>query len=287
MALAGDHHVVVAIETQLDRALELRGGQCGDAGEQRGLAFLAAEAPAHATHLDDNLVRRLVEAVGHHVLHLGRVLGRAPQLQAAVLAGRAVGHLALEVELLLTAHRPLALQPMRRRGQLLRRLAADPAHRRQHEGFRRAGRAWIELGRQHFVVNHRAARGAAGDIDAGGNHREHRLADVMHFTVGKNGIVVDDRAAVVAARNIRRGEHRHHARHRGHGSEIDAADACVGLCRQAKRGMQGAGQLRDVVDIGRLAGHVQVGGLVRGAGAGANDRICVVHGAHLKPVGTR
>ena len=263
MALAGDHHVVVAVEAQLDRTVQLAGRQRRDAGEQRRLALLATEAAAHSPHLDQHLVGRLVEAVRHHMLHLGRMLGGAPQLQATVLPRCAVGHLPLEVELLLPADRPLPLQAVRRCGQPLGGFAADAAHRRQHEGLCGARRTRVQHRWQHLVVDHRLARCPAGGVHRGGNHREDRLADIEHLAIGKDRIVMDDRTAIVGAWNVRRGEHRDHARHRPHRREIDGTNARPGLGRDAQRRVQGACKFGNVVHIGRRAGDMQVRGLVR------------------------
>ena len=62
MALAGDEHVGVAIEAQLDRPLRLVREHRRRGGNQRGLAFLAAEAAAHATTLHGDVVRATCRA---------------------------------------------------------------------------------------------------------------------------------------------------------------------------------------------------------------------------------
>ncbi len=82
--LAGDHHVVVAVGAQLHRAGQLPRGQRGAAGEQRRLRFLAAEAAAHAPAFHQHLVGMPAQHVRHGVLHLGRMLRRAPHVHAVV-----------------------------------------------------------------------------------------------------------------------------------------------------------------------------------------------------------
>ena len=47
VALAGHHHVVIAVEAKLGWAACFRGGESRDGGEQRRLAFLAAKTAAH------------------------------------------------------------------------------------------------------------------------------------------------------------------------------------------------------------------------------------------------
>ncbi len=77
MALAGGAHVVVARQPQLHRPPRLPGQHRGDAGDDGGLALLAAERAAHAPHLDGHGVERQPEQVRDAVLHLGRMLGGA------------------------------------------------------------------------------------------------------------------------------------------------------------------------------------------------------------------
>ena len=104
VAAAGDEEVVVAIEPQLHRAIELLRGNGGHAGRQRRLRLLAAEATAHAPALDVHMVRVQLQRMRHRVLHLSRMLRRAVDLDAVVLQRHRVGDLAFEVELLLAAH---------------------------------------------------------------------------------------------------------------------------------------------------------------------------------------
>ena len=72
MPLAGDHEVVVAVQADLDRAPAAVRGHRRDAGEDRRLRFLAAEAAAHPPHLAAHLVRHQVQARRDDVLHFGR-----------------------------------------------------------------------------------------------------------------------------------------------------------------------------------------------------------------------
>ena len=114
----------------------LRRRDRGDAGEQRRLRLLAAEAAAHAPALDLDVVRLQAEARGDQVLHLARVLGRAVDEHAAVLARHRVRDLALEIELLLAADLERVGEAMRRGGDGGARVAAREVHRRQHVALR-------------------------------------------------------------------------------------------------------------------------------------------------------
>src|SRR5690242_15263097 len=74
--LAGQDEIVVAVEAELAWPAGHAGGQSRGHGPLGRLAFLAAEAAAHAPRLAGNVGIRQVENPGHHVLDLGRVLGR-------------------------------------------------------------------------------------------------------------------------------------------------------------------------------------------------------------------
>src|SRR5882724_10101055 len=55
MPLAGHHHVVVAVETQLAWPARRVCGESGDRGPLRSLGFLAAEAAANAAYLASDI----------------------------------------------------------------------------------------------------------------------------------------------------------------------------------------------------------------------------------------
>jgi hypothetical protein len=114
VALAGLHHVVVAVGTELGRAPGVMGHERGGGGIERGLRLLAAKGPAHAPHLDRHIGRRAPEQVRHEMLHLARVLGRRQQMDLAILHRTGQRDLPFEVEMVLPAHGQLAAQAMRR-----------------------------------------------------------------------------------------------------------------------------------------------------------------------------
>ena len=76
MPLAGHDHVVVAVETHLARTAGDVGAECSVGGPLCRLAFLAAEAAAHAPGFDGHGALRQVEHVRNDVLHLARMLCR-------------------------------------------------------------------------------------------------------------------------------------------------------------------------------------------------------------------
>ncbi len=257
VALTGDHHVVVAVGPQLDRAAQARSRYGGASGPQCGLRLLAAEATAHAAAFDHDVVRVTVQGVGDHVLHFGRVLSRAVDQHAAAFLGNGIRDLAFQVELLLTADVQLAFQLMPGALEGGFDVAACQVHRRHHEGLRLARRLRREDCWQFFVFDLRLAGSAAGVVVRVRDHDENGLADILNQSFGQNRVVVDDGAAVVGARDILVRIHGHHARRCFHRIEIHRQNIGVCLGRGAQRGMQRALRLRDVVSVGSFAQNMQ------------------------------
>ena len=228
------------------------------AGKQARLRFLTAEATTHAAAFHQHLVGVPAQHVRDHVLHLGRMLRRAPYVHAVVFLRHRVGDLAFQIKLFLTAQRHLAGFRMRRSGNALGRLTALQMHRREH-GFASGARFFGREQRgQHFVFDVAEACRATSRVVRRRHHDEHRLADEVHRVSRQNRIVVDDRAAVIGARDIRRREHGHHARRRLHAVQAQVDDARMRLRAHAKRGVQRAGKLGDVVGVRGSARHVQM-----------------------------
>ena len=116
MTLAGQHHVLIAIEAHPGRSSCHLGGQSGQRRRSGGLRFLAAESAAHARDRNDHLVGRNPEHMGNTVLHLGRVLRGTGDVHRAVFARLGIGRLHLEVKMLLPAEGKITLHDMRRIG---------------------------------------------------------------------------------------------------------------------------------------------------------------------------
>jgi hypothetical protein len=108
-----------------------------------------------------------------------------------------------------------------------------------------------------------------------GDHDENRLADVLHDAVSEDRVVMDDRAAIVGARDVGYRVHRHHAGRSAHRIQVERSDAGMRLGRQAQRRMQCALQLGDIVGVGGLAQHVQFGRFVRPRKADAAPGGCL------------
>ena len=184
--LAGHDHVVVAVGAELGRAAGLRRDQSAGGGEGGGLGFLAAERAAHPAHLDDDLGMAAPEQFGDEMLDLARMLGRAEDVELALLAGHRERGLAFEIEMLLPAH----LEIGRRGGAARRRGPASASPRAM------IWVASISRARGHRVrdrdqsgqrLDHRLAepRGAAGGARAGRGDEEQRLAGIEDLAVGE------------------------------------------------------------------------------------------------------
>ena len=285
MAPAGDEEVVVAIEPQLDRALQLRRGDGRDAGEDRRLRLLAAEATAHAPALDLHLVGMQLQRVRDEVLHFARVLRRAVHVHAVAFLRDRIADLAFEVELLLAADLERAVEPARRLRDRRLRAAfvgrAHQVHRRQHilafrVGLLRRDDRWCGLDGQH-ILGFRG--GASCDVAGFGDDCENRLTEVADFAprrsivvlpeIAQDRVVVNDRAAIVRARDVGGRQHRDDARQRANPVERGGGEPAVRDRREAERAVQRAREFREVVDVGRLTGDVQVRRLVRAADAHA------------------
>ena len=97
-------HVDVAAQREAHRAAQQVSGERARARGEHGARLLAAEAAAHAPTLDDHLVARRARHVRHELLRLVDRLCRAEQLEAAIVGGRGVATVRLEVEMLLPTH---------------------------------------------------------------------------------------------------------------------------------------------------------------------------------------
>ena len=78
-------------------------GKRRDRRPSAGLAFLAAEAPAHSTRLDRHEGVRYSQDAGDDVLRLGRILRRSMHGHVVRFARKGEGRLALEIKMLLPA----------------------------------------------------------------------------------------------------------------------------------------------------------------------------------------
>ena len=251
--LAGQHHVVVAVQPQLHRPLRPLRQQRGDAGDQRRLRLLAAKAAAHPPRLGHHRMVRQFQGPSDQMLHLRRVLGGGIDQHIAVLPRNRHGDLAFEIEMLLPADIDPPRQPVRRPSQRRGGIAARHELGRQHEGL--GGQRLVDGQdrRQRFVFYHRGGGGTTRTGDAVGGNGEDRLAVVLHQPVGEDRIARQGRPDIVHPRHIRRRHHRGHPRHARDRRHVQPGDAGVSVLRQADVGVQQASRFRQVVDIQGLA----------------------------------
>ena len=213
VALAGDHHVVVAVGPALGRAAGLLGDQRAQAGEQVALRLLAAEGAAHAADLDRDRVRGDAQHLGDHVLDLGRVLGRGIDRDLVVLARDGERDLAFEVEMLLPADVHPAGEPARCGGDRGPGVAAAQGQRVGDQDAAGQRRLDIQDRRQLLVFDHGELRRLPRLLAGRGGDGEDRLTDELDEIGREQRLVVAmGRADVVLAGDVRGRQHAHHAR---------------------------------------------------------------------------
>ena len=259
MALAGDHEVFVTVQAQFDGPPQLARRYRRPHGQVAGLRLFAAKPATHAPTLHTHSVAVDAQGVRHPVLHLSGVLGARLNPPLVLFQRHGVGNLAFEIKMLLPTHFKRPLQPMPGRGQPGGRVAPAHMHRWQYKA----------LGLQRFV--HRQHGGQRGDVEL---HRAHRaprlhdrlghdqanhLADVLHRVDGKYGLVVRKGGQPLVAGYVGCQNDAPHARHRQRSVGVHAIQAPVGYRGQNGRGVQGAPDLGQVIDVVRGAGDLRAG----------------------------
>ena len=116
---------------------------------------------------------------------------------------------------------------------------------------------------ERLVLDARKAHGAARELYARRGDDEDRLAVVLDQLGCERRLVRQHGADVVRAGDVGRGEDRHHALGIAHRPQIQSDDLGVRLARNAEGGAERSRRLGQVVDIARLAGHVQRRAVVR------------------------
>jgi len=185
MALAGQHHVDIAIEAELDGPSGFRRSQSGQARNTCSLGLLTAEPAAHSPDFHRHLVIENTECFRHQMLDFARMLGRAHDRHVSTLAGDGEGDLAFQIKMILPADPKSSRQAMRRRVDCSFRLAALHLMRREDESFllhglidgedRIKGRGF-DLGQQS---------GASCLQDCVSDHQEQRLTGIVDPAVSK------------------------------------------------------------------------------------------------------
>ncbi len=273
VTLAGHGHVFHAWQTHLGRAAGEVRDHCAHACRAGCLGFLAAEAAAHATHVDDDLVHRNAEHFSDELLHLGGVLRRGVDDHAAVFGGHDRGHLGLQVEVLLPADVQRTLQPTRRAGQGGGRVTTLVGVAVEHEVLLVQRLDHVEHRLQILVFDDCGHGRLARGFQAVGRDGDHRLADVFDLAVGQQWIAGQYGADIQLPGYILSGDGDGHARHFITRRRVDADDAGVGPVAHASINMQLIGKLQAVVDVHRLARDMLGRAVVLDALADAGDQI--------------
>ena len=105
--------------------------------------------------------------------------------------------------------------------------------------------------------------GAAGGAGAGRGDEEERLARIEDLAVGEQPVVMDDRADIVLAGNVGGGEDGDDAGRGPHRVEIERQQGRMAFGGMAEGEVEQARRLGQIVDIGRGAGDMEVGAVVR------------------------
>jgi len=273
MPLAGDDHVVITVIAHLGRPPGQSGGNGTGAGQRVALAFLAAETAAHAPRLDADGMHRQAQRVGHLVLDLGRVLGRAMHQHVAAFLRQDQRGLAFQVEMFLPADLDPARQAVRCGGQRRVDIALGIDARAILEaGLRGQGLVDGQHGRFTRIVDLPQPRRRPRGVMAGGDDQEERLAQVMDRPIAKQRLVMGTGRDIIGAGQIGSRDHRHDAGGRADGAEIHRGDLPARDIRQAEGQMQRARRCRDIIDIARRAGHMQGRGIMGKRAGNAHGR---------------
>lgn len=260
--LARHRHVLVAGETQPDRAAGEDRTEGGDRREPVRLHLLAAEAATHPQTLDGDVVAVEPEDVRHDLLGLARVLGAALDEDLPRLVDEGEGGMGLEVEVLLPGEVQLAAEDVLGPGQGRLDVAALHLRLAALEALRRDRLTHGDQRGEGLVVHLHGDGAEPGRLERLAEDPAHGVP-VEHHLVGEQRLVVLD-ARVVDARHVGRREHPDHAGHGERRPDVQAGDPGVRVERLDGVGVQDVLRAdHEVVGVERLTGDVEEGTLVR------------------------
>ncbi len=227
VALARGGDVVVAVEDQLHRAVEKSRGE-GRGHHPDGGGLLPPEGPAHPADLQLDLVLGDVEDLGDVVVIGPRRLGTGDHLQGVVLDRKGQGPMGLEVVMLLGPAGGAARNDMLTflKGPLGIPADLDPLLPVDHPpliGFPGVEDRFAGLDLQLDQLT-----GGPGGPPGLGHHQRDRLADVLQFILGQEGLVLDDVPDLVLARDVVVGEDRGHVLRLPGGGDVEPLDPAGG-----------------------------------------------------------
>ncbi len=228
-----------------------------------GLRFLAAKAAAHAPARHGHGVVLKTQRMRNPVLNLARVLRARMNPPLVLLERQRIGHLAFEIEMLLAADFELAGERVPRLFHRRVGIAAADGHRRQNIALRGMRIAWGKNGGQWRNVENHLARCAAGLHHRIGHHQRHNLSDVLDLVPCKHRLVVDKGRQRAVAGDVAGQDDTPHTGHLQCRTRIDSAQQAVRNIGHDRCRVQGAFDLRDVVDVRRAACNLGPGALMR------------------------
>ena len=191
------------------------------------------------------------------------MLRRREDVHRAALAGQGHGDLPLEIEVLLTTDVERARRGMPGPFHVRTRLAAQKLVIGEDRLAR--GEACLDRDTRRLLIDRdaRLAAGAAGLVPAERRHREDHLAVKGDAAVGEDGIVAEDRAAIVPSGDVGGGQNRHDAWRGPYRIEVERGDPAAGGMRGiAGRDMHQRRRLGNVVDKARRALDVPEGAVM-------------------------
>ena len=203
MALAGEHHVVVAIKPELAGFAGETRAKCGNRRPLRGLALLAAKAAAHAPDLAGDIRVGNAENPRHNVLNFGRVLRRGMNQHFRIFARNGERNLPFEIKMLLTANPEHILQTVRRLCNPRCNVAAAIGVIGQDRLVALDGMLDRNARRLGRDVRLDKTNGAARFVPCLRDNGKEHLANEFDAMLGKHRVIAHCRRNVIHARNIR------------------------------------------------------------------------------------
>jgi hypothetical protein len=261
--LAGDHHVIVAVIAHAGGPPQAvcRDG-AGD-GQRVALDSLPPKPPPmRRTSTRTALIGRWRAWATLCCTSVGCWVEEWTIMSPPFLRDRG-GDLAFEVEMLLPANLERAFDQLRGLGDCAGGIALLPDDRPLLEPAA-CGKGIIDGQKGgKFIVGHlaqprRLARGEVGF----GHDKEDGLADVVDGAHGQQGLVMRRGAAIGHLGQVFGREDRDHAGGGANGGKVEAGDLAMRNGRQPEGQMQRVRRQGQVVDVTRLAGHMQRGRVV-------------------------
>ncbi len=139
----------------------------------------------------------------------------------------------------------------------------------------------IEDGFQRLVLDEGGLGGATGGVQAGGGHRQYRLAQVLHLAIGQQRITRQHGADVQLAGHVGGGDGQGHPGDLVTGREIDTQDARVGVLAHPRIDVQLIGEFQAIVNVDGFTADMLVGALVLERLANASGQAGSEGGGHF------